>query len=64
MHRRPVLRSSPWDWPVEWASAVIFGIIWFVVWIALWNCTIIMMYHDLRVAKEGIDTEQIAAIFD
>jgi hypothetical protein len=44
--------------------AGIFAIIWFVVWIAYWNCTIIMTYHDLRVAKEGIDTEQIAAIFD
>jgi hypothetical protein len=21
-------------------------------------------YHDLRVAKEGIDTDQIAAVFD
>jgi hypothetical protein len=42
----------------------IFAIIWFVVWIAYWNCTIIMTYHDLRVAKEGIDTEQIASIFD
>ena len=23
-----------------------------------------MIYHDLRVAKEGVDTEQIAAVFD
>jgi hypothetical protein len=34
------------------------------VWIAYWNCAIIMTYHDLRVAKEGIDTGQIASIFD
>jgi hypothetical protein len=47
----------------EWA-AVVGNVIWFVVWTALWNCALIMMYHDLRVAKEGIDTEQIAAIFD
>jgi len=46
------------------ALAGLFAIIWFVVWIAYWNCTIIMTYHDLRVAKEGIDTQQIAAIFD
>ena len=42
----------------------IFAIIWFVVWIAYWNCSVIMTYHDLRVAKEGIDTEQIASVFD
>jgi len=42
----------------------IFAIIWFLVWIAYWNCNIIMIYHDLRVAKEGVDTQQIAAIFD
>ena len=44
--------------------AGLFAIIWFVVWIAYFNCAIIMTYHDLRVAKEGIDTEQIASIFD
>ena len=37
---------------------------WLVVLIAYWHCTIIMTYHDLRVAKEGIDTAQIASIFD
>jgi len=42
----------------------LFAIVWFVVWIAYWNCAVIMVYHDLRVAKEGIDTEQIASIFD
>jgi hypothetical protein len=47
----------------EWASAVGSGL-WFVVQTALWNCALIMIYHDLRVAKEGVDTEQIAAIFD
>jgi hypothetical protein len=24
----------------------------------------VAIYHDLRVAKEGIDTSQIAAVFD
>ena len=28
------------------------------------HCVIIMTYHDLRVAKEGVDTEQIASVFD
>jgi hypothetical protein len=46
-----------------WASAV-GSVAWFVAWTSLWNCALIMIYHDLRVAKEGIDTEQIAAIFD
>ena len=40
------------------------SLLWFVAWTAFWNCVLIMTYHDLRVAKEGIDTEQIAAIFD
>ncbi len=40
------------------------SVIWTAVWTAYWNCALIMIYHDLRVAKEGIDTEQIAAVFD
>jgi hypothetical protein len=36
----------------------------FVVWTAFSNCVLVIAYHDLRVAKEGIDTEQIAAVFD
>jgi hypothetical protein len=31
---------------------------------AYWNGIIIMTYHDLRVAKEGVDTAPIAEIFD
>jgi len=45
-------------------AANILLISWSLVWLAYWNCNIIMIYHDLRVAKEGVDTEQIAAIFD
>ncbi len=44
--------------------ASIAGLLWLACWTAFWNCALIMAYHDLRVAKEGIDTEQIAAIFD
>ncbi len=44
--------------------ASIGGFLWLAAWTAFWNCAFVMMYHDLRVAKEGIDTEQIAAIFD
>lgn len=50
--------------PISSALATIIRVAWFVVAIAFWNCTIIMTYHDLRVAKEGIDTGQVAAIFD
>jgi hypothetical protein len=49
------------------AGDVVAGIgslCWFVAWTAFSNCVLIMTYHDLRVAKEGIDTEQIASIFD
>jgi hypothetical protein len=49
------------------AGDVVAGIgsgVWFVASTALSNCVLIMTYHDLRVAKEGIDTEQIASIFD
>jgi len=45
-------------------AAGVFAVVWLLVWISYWNCNIIMIYHDLRVAKEGVDTEQIAAIFD
>jgi hypothetical protein len=44
--------------------AAVLSAAWVVIMMALWNCTIIMTYHDLRVAKEGIDTRQAAAVFD
>jgi hypothetical protein len=47
----------------DWLSSI-GSLIWFVAWNAYWNCVLIMIYHDLRVAKEGIDTEQIASVFD
>jgi hypothetical protein len=46
------------------ALGTVFNFLWPVAWAGYWNCTMIMTYHDLRVAKEGVDTEQIAAIFD
>jgi hypothetical protein len=49
---------------VSQALGGVFNFLWPVAWAGYWNCTIIMTYHDLRVAKEGVDTEQIAAIFD
>jgi hypothetical protein len=44
--------------------ASIASFIWLAGWTGYWNCVLIMTYHDLRVAKEGVDTEQIASIFD
>jgi hypothetical protein len=53
---------------ILWYSSPLLAFIvvaaWYVVLFAYWNCAIIMTYHDLRLAKEGVDTEQIAAIFD
>jgi hypothetical protein len=41
-----------------------FTFFWFLIWIAYWNCTVIVIYHDLRVAKEGMQSGQIVTIFD
>jgi hypothetical protein len=38
--------------------------IWSAVWGAFYAILAVVTYHDLRVAKEGIDTEQIAAVFE
>lgn len=44
------------------------GIIVLLLWNAVWNAfqaiLAVVTYHDLRVAKEGVDTDQIAAVFD
>jgi hypothetical protein len=34
------------------------------IWTAFLSIVIVVIYHDLRVAKEGVDTEQIAAVFE
>ncbi len=49
------------------AGAVIslaIGLIWQVVWGTLYAIFVVVTYHDLRVAKEGVNTEQIVAVFD
>lgn len=43
------------------------ALLWLVVtaiYSAYNNIVSVMIYHDLRVAKEGVDTEQIASVFD
>ncbi len=38
--------------------------IWHGVWSAFNNVLSVVIYHDLRVAKEGADIESIASVFD
>lgn len=45
-------------------AKALIGVLWSAVWSTYWNCVLVMIYHDLRVVKEGIDTAQIASIFD
>jgi hypothetical protein len=49
--------------PVPLAAAI-NGLLWNTVWVAYCAVTIAVAYHDLRVAKEGVDIEQIASVFD
>jgi hypothetical protein len=50
--------------PVNSVLAAIAGVL-VSTFLALYGyCAVIMTYHDLRVAKEGVDTTQIASVFD
>jgi hypothetical protein len=40
------------------------GLVWKATWGAFFAAAIAVTYHDLRVAKEGLTTEQIAAVFE
>jgi hypothetical protein len=40
------------------------SLLWNGVWGAVYAVALVVTYHDLRVAKEGVDIEQIAAVFD
>jgi hypothetical protein len=44
--------------------ASIIGLIASAIYSAYFNIVQALIYHDLRVAKEGIDTDQIASVFD
>jgi hypothetical protein len=39
-------------------------VIWNGIWGAFYAILAVVTYHDLRVAREGVDTEQIAAVFE
>jgi hypothetical protein len=47
-----------------WPFALVVQIVWAGLWGAFYAVLAVVTYHDLRVAKEGVDTEQIAAVFD
>ncbi len=51
------------DWVLDAQGLVsaVAGFIWTALWFAYWNCVLVIMYHDLRVAKETTDIHQIAA---
>jgi hypothetical protein len=44
--------------------AVAGHVIWGGVWGAFYAIFAVVTYHDLRVAKEGVDTRQVAAVFE
>ena len=44
--------------------ALVGNVIWTAIAAAFTSIAVAVTYHDLRVAKEGIDIEQIAAVFD
>jgi hypothetical protein len=44
--------------------ALIGRMIWIGVWGAFYAIFAVATYRDLRVTKEGVDTEQIAAVFE
>jgi len=43
---------------------IIGSLVWSGIWGAFYAIAAVVAYHDLRAAKEGIDIEQIAAVFD
>jgi hypothetical protein len=56
------------DWELRAVAGPLLGattgLLWNAVWVALYAVMVAVAYHDLRVAKEGIDIEQIASVFD
>ena len=50
--------------PMGIGVTALLALITSAAWATYWNSTLIMMYHDLRVAKEGVDTREIASLFD
>jgi hypothetical protein len=45
-------------------GAVLAGLVWNAVFASYHSVMVAVMYHDLRVLKDGIDIDRIAAVFD
>ena len=43
---------------------LVANLLWTAAWAGYFNSVWAMIYHDLRVAKDGVDVEQIASVFD
>lgn len=78
-HRWPIFGIILLAGVVNWIGSFVIGLLlgaagllviglvnllWTAVWAVYWNCLLVMIYHDLRVAKEGVASEQIASVFD
>jgi glycerophosphoryl diester phosphodiesterase family protein len=48
----------------SWVLMTLGTLVWNGAWGAFYAIFGVVTYHDLRVAKEGVDTEQIASVFD
>ncbi|MGP0088591.1 MAG: hypothetical protein ACLPKB_01305 [Xanthobacteraceae bacterium] len=46
------------------AALQVGNLLWNAVWIAYYNSVLVMIYHDLRAVKDGVGTDDIAAVFD
>jgi hypothetical protein len=44
--------------------SILARLLWGALYGAYYAISVVMTYHDLRVAKEGVDIEQIASVFD
>jgi hypothetical protein len=53
-----------WSRNLSTIPGQVVNLIWTAAWTAFYAILVAVAYHDLRVAKEGIDIEQIAAVFE
>jgi hypothetical protein len=56
--------DSPIDQALSGVPAFVGHVVWNGAWNAFYAILAVVTYHDLRVAKEGVDIEQIAAVFE
>jgi hypothetical protein len=45
-------------------AVLVSSLVLISAFLAFYNSVVVVIYHDLRVVKEGVDTDQIAAVFD